>query len=115
MKWLLDEMLPPAIASELNAMGHDAVSVAAAGLGGAPDDVVYAEALANDRVMVTENASDFAAMVAQRLAQDQPCVPVVLVRKADRPRGGALAHHLANRLHEWANRNPDPYPGPHWP
>ena len=62
-----------------------------------------------------ENASDYAAMVAQRLAQDQPCVPVVLVRKADHPRGEALAHHLANRLHEWANRNPHPYAGPHWP
>ena len=115
MKWLIGEMLPPAIASELNAMGHDAVSVAAAGLGGAPDDVVYAEALANDRVMVTENASDFAAIVAQRHANDEPCVPVVLVRKSDHPSGGALAHHLARSLNRWAASSPDPYPGPHWP
>lgn len=108
-------MLPPATASELSRLGHDALAVADAGLSGAADDAVYASALAQNRMVVTENASDYAAMVAQRLAQDQPCVPVVLVRKADHPRGGALAHHLANRLHEWANRNPDPYPGPHWP
>ena len=51
---------------------------------------------------MTENASDYAAIVALRLAQDRPCEPVALVRKADHPRGGALAHHLARRLHEWS-------------
>lgn len=115
MKWLIDEMLPPAVAGELNALGHDAVSVAEAGLAGEPDESVYAEALAQGRVVATENASDFAAIVTHRLANEQPCVPVVLVRKADHPHGGALAHHLARRLHQWAQRNPDPYPGPYWP
>lgn len=108
-------MLPPATAGELDALGHDALSVAAVGLVGADDETVYAEALSQDRVVVTENAADFAAIVAQRLADDQPCVPVVLVRKADHTPGGALAHHLARHLHQWATRNPDPYPGPHWP
>ncbi len=115
MKWLIDEMLPPAIAGELSASGHDALSVADTGLAGEPDETVYAEALAQDRVVVTENASDLAAIVAHRLANEQPCVPVVLVRKADHPQGGALAHHLARHLHQWATRNSDPYPGPHWP
>ena len=108
-------MLPPTIASELGGLGHDALSVAGAGLSGAADDAVYAAAVAQNRIVVTENASDYAAIVALRLAHERPRVPVVLVRKADHPRGGALAHHLARRLHEWANRNPDPYPGPHWP
>ncbi len=108
-------MLPPAIASELSRLGHNALSVAEAGLSGAADDAVYAVALAQNRMVVTENASDYAAIVALRLAHGQPCVPVVLVRKADHSRGGALAHHLALRLHEWASRNLDPYPGPHWP
>ena len=115
MKWLIDEMLPPTIAGELNALGHDALSVAEAGLAGEPDESVYAAALAQGRVVVTENVSDFVAIVAQRLANEQPCVPVVLVRKADHPHGGALVHHLAQRLHQWAQRNPDPYQGPHWP
>ena len=108
-------MLPPAIASELSSLGHDSLSVAEAGLSGAADDAVYTVALTQNRMVVTENASDYAAIDAQRLAHEQPCVPVVLVRKADHPRGGALAHHLARRLHEWASANPDPYPGPHWP
>ena len=108
-------MLPPTTAEELNALGHDAISAAAAGLAGADDESVYAEALKQSRVVVTENFSDFAAIATHRLANDYPCTPVVLVRKADHPRGGALAHHLARHLHHWATQNPTPYPGPHWP
>ncbi|MCY3863443.1 MAG: DUF5615 family PIN-like protein [bacterium] len=115
MRWLIDEMLPPSTSEELNALGHDAISVSAVGLAGADDELVYAEALRQSRVVVTENFSDFAAIAAQRLANDDPCVPVVLVRKADHPRGGALAHHLARHLHQWAAQNPNPYPGTHWP
>lgn len=115
MKWMIDEMLPPAVAGELNALGHDALSVVVAGLAGTDDEALYAEAVAQGRIVVTENTSDFAALVAQRLANDQPCVPVVMVRKADHPRRGGLAHHLALNLHRWAADNPDPYPGPHWP
>lgn len=114
MKWLIDEMLPPATVGELDALGHDALSAAAAGLAGTDDDALYAEAVAQGRIVVTENASDFAALVARRLANEQQCVPVVMVRKADHRRGG-LAHHLARHLHRWAADNPDPYPGPHWP
>ena len=108
-------MLPPATADEVNALGHDALSVAAPGLAAATDEAVYAEALAQERMMVTENFADFAAIIAQCLADAEPCVPVVFVRKADHPQGGALAHHIASRLHRWADRNPDPCPGPHWP
>jgi len=115
LRWLIDEMLPPSTAEELNALGHDAISVATAGLAGTDDEWVYAEALKQSRVVVTENFSDFAAIAAQRLANDDPCVPVVLVRKSDHPRGGALPHHLARHLHQWASENPNPYPGPHWP
>ena len=115
MKWLIDEMLPPALADELNALGHDACTVIAIGLGSADDATVYTAALDHNRVMVTENASDFAALVADRLARGEECVPVVLVRKADHPGGGALAHHLARQLDRWAAHNPEPYPGPHWP
>ena len=107
-------MLPPATVEELNARGHDAASAIGTGLAGVPDEIVYAEALAQDRVVVTENASDFVAIGTQRLANEEPCVPVVLVRKADHPQGKALAHHLARHLHQWAASNPDPYPGPHW-
>jgi len=108
-------MLPPATAEELNAKGHDAVSVTDVHLAGSADDVVYALALEQQRVVVTENFADFARLAEDRLAALQPCVPIVFVRKQDLPGGGGLAVHLARHLDEWSADNPEPYPGPHWP
>lgn len=115
MRWLIDEMLPPAVADHLQQLGHDALGVAAAGLAETDDAVLYAAAVEQDRVVVTENFADFSAVLAQRSAADEPCVPVVFIRKRNFPRGGALAPNLADHLHRWAISNPDPYPGPHWP
>jgi predicted nuclease of predicted toxin-antitoxin system len=114
MRWLIDEMLPPDTAAELNRRGHDATSVVELGLAGQPDPVVFDRAVAEDRVIVTDNVADFAMLLEQRLRNDEPAVPVVFVRKADLPRRGALPHHLAERLDAWADANPDPYLGPHW-
>ena len=114
MRWLLDEMLPPGAAEELNGRGHDATTVADLGLAGQPDPVIFDRALSEGRVVVTENIADFAVLLDQRLRNDQPVVPVVFVRKTDLPRRGALPHHLAERLDRWAEANPDPYLGPHW-
>lgn len=108
-------MLPPATAVELNDLGHEALSVVEVGLAETDDAVVCAGAVERDCVMVTENFADFAALVGQRLANEEACVAVVFVRKRDYPRGGALPAHLARRLHQWASENPDPYPGLHWP
>ena len=115
MRWLIDEMLPPATAAELQRRGHDAVAVADLGLTGQPDTVIVDTAAAQNRIVVTENFADYALLVEQRLRNDAPCVPVVLVRKADLPRRGALPAHLADRLQAWADATPDPYLGPHWP
>jgi len=114
VRWLIDEMLPPETATELSGSGHDATSVAELGLAGQADPVIFDRAVAEHRIIVTENVADFAALVDQRLRNDEPATPVVFVRKADLPRRGALPHHLANRLHTWAEANPDPYLGPHW-
>ena len=114
MRWLLDEMLPPGAAEELNGRGHDATTVAELGLAGQADLVVFDRALTEGRVVVTENIADFAALLDERIRSDQPAVPVVFVSKADLPRRGALSHHLAERLARWAEANPDPYLGPHW-
>ena len=114
MRWIIDEMLPPDTATELGRGGHDATSVAALGLAGQPDPVVFDRAVAERRVVVSENVADFVILLEQRLRNDEPAVPVVFVRKGDLPRRGALPHHLAERLHRWAEANPDPYLGPHW-
>lgn len=115
MRWVIDEMLPPATATELNALGHDAVSVADPVLAASSDEFVYRLAVDERRVIVTENFADFAKITEQRIASEEQCVPVVFVRKRDFPRGGGLAAHLAERLDQWATKNPEPYPGPHWP
>lgn len=108
-------MLPAATAGALNDLGHDAFSVVEVGLAEADDAAVYAAAVERGCVMVTENFADFAALVGQRLANGEACVPVVFVRKRDHPRGGALPVHLARRLDRWAAANAEPYPGVHWP
>lgn len=115
MKWLIDEMLPPATAAQLNERGHDAVSVHEVELAGAEDDEVFEYAVAEDRVVVTENFADYSMLLEERLAGQEPSVPVVFIHKPDFPQGGALPARLAAHLDPWALANPDPYVGPHWP
>ena len=108
-------MLPRAAAERLNRRGHDAVSVYDLDLAGADDGDVFDRAIAEDRVLVTENFADYSLLLSDRLGADEPCVPVVFVHKSDLPPGGDLAVHLADHLHAWAAANPNPYLGPHWP
>jgi len=107
-------MLPAAAAIELADRGHDAVSVLDIGMGGAADAEIFDRAVREGRVVVTENFGDYATLVVQRLSREEPCVPVVFVRREDLPRRGALAVHLARRLHAWAAANSEPYVGIHW-
>jgi hypothetical protein len=107
-------MLPTATVEHLRQLGHDAVSVAGSSPG-ATDLSVFELAVNDDRVLVTENFADFAAILEQRQALEEPCVPVVFVRKAAFPRRGALPTRLAQHLDRWATANPEPYEGIHWP
>lgn len=78
MKLLLDEMYVPAIAERLRARGHDVASVhdpAYRRLEGEPDEEVWAPALADDRVLVSENVQDFRRLEADALARTQPIAP----------------------------------------
>lgn len=108
-------MLPPATAAQLAALGHEALSVGAAGLAGSDDDAVYEAAVEQQRIIVTENFADFATITRNRLAAGAPCVSVVFVRKKRHPRGSAMGPALARHLHDWSVANPNPYPGVHWP
>lgn len=114
MRWLLDEMLPPKAAVLLAELGHDAVSVRSLEMTGDTDSEVMERAVRERRVVVTENFADFVALLEARLRREQPCVPVLFIRKAAFPARGALATHLARGLHDWSLANPEPYPGPHW-
>lgn len=108
-------MLPSATTAELARLGHDAVSTAEVGLNGADDAEVMEFAVVQSRVVVTENFADFARLVELRLGREEPCVPVVFVRKADLPSRGALPFHLAAHLARWAEGHTHPFVGCHWP
>jgi len=115
VKWVIDEMLPPTMAVELRAMAHDAVSVYEIGLAETADSVIIETAVAESRIVVTEDFADFAALLEQAVSGDQPTVLVMFVREGDFRSGGGLAGHVAEHLHGWSEANPDPYFGPHWP
>ena len=104
MRFLIDSMLPPQVADDLNKSGHDAVTPTALGAHNLPDEVLIELASAEGRVIVTENASDFAHVAT---------CPVLLVRKSWWP-SHVLASRLAIALDRWAAANPEPGPWAYW-
>lgn len=104
MRFLLDEMLPAAACLGPIDLGHDAVHVCDRGLVGRPDALIAERARAEERVLVTENVKDFA---------DEPNLVLAFVLKSRL--SVPMAVSLARVLHAWAEKNPTPYPGPHWP
>lgn len=107
MKFVLDEMYPPAAAERLrDRHDHDAVHVAEAGFRATEDAEIAAVARAEGRVMVTDDVADYAMERAHVL---------VFVRKRRLPAGGGQAAALADVLARWATANPAPYVGAHWP
>lgn len=104
MRFLIDAMLPPQIAVLLNESGHDATTPRQLGAHNLPDEVLVQLATAENRVIVTENASDFAHITT---------CPILFVRKSWWP-SGALAARLAKSLDLWSADNPEPGTWPHW-
>lgn len=91
MKLLLDEMYAPAVAEQLRARGHDVASVHGPvfrALEGEPDEDVWAAAVADDRVLVSENVRDFRRIEADAVARAQPVARLVLTTDRQFPRGG---------------------------
>jgi predicted nuclease of predicted toxin-antitoxin system len=67
LKLFIDECLSPQLAHHLNATGlHDAAHPRDFGRLGEPDHVVLARCIAEDRVIVTENAVDFRKLAARQ-------------------------------------------------
>jgi len=97
-------MLPPSVAEFLHALSHDATTPSKLGAQNLSDDVLVHLASGDNRVIVTENASDFAAVT--------DCT-VLFVLKSWWPTG-SLASSLASALDRWAKANPEPGPWPHW-
>ena len=104
MRFLIDAMFPPRLAQELSSRGHDAISPGTLGLYNPPDRALVALATAEQRVLVTENAKDFAWVTS---------CPVLIALKSWWPAQG-LADHMAASLERWSIANPEPGPWPQW-
>ena len=65
MRFLIDNALPPRLATLLSASGHDAVHIRDLGLAHASDEVIFARAAEEDRILVSAD-SDFATLLALR-------------------------------------------------
>lgn len=105
MRFLIDQMFPPATCERLAEHGHDAVHVRDRGIDARPDPEVAAVAVAEGRAFVTENVKDFAGEVG---------LVVVCVLKSRLPAAG-MHVHVAALLQQWVQANPEPYVGLHWP
>ncbi len=116
MRFLVDEMFGAQVAWLLTDAGHDGVHVSEVGLLSSSDDDVLAWAVADDRVVVTENARDFVPLLDERSVAGHPLTPVVFALKRSLPRSNRDAMHraLAERLMRWAEEYPVPHRHVHW-
>lgn len=114
MRWLIDEMFSAEVAAQLGERGHDAPA-AVQSLRALTDAQLLDVAVAEGRVLVTENVVDFVGLLQERVAGGDDVAPVVFVLKASLPRDpGRLARVLAGRLDAWAGVHPDPFPTAYW-
>jgi Domain of unknown function (DUF5615) len=108
LRLLLDEMYSPAIAAELRARGHDAVSVHDLGRGlvtGASDADVLAAAQREGPALVTENVRDYRPLESGLLADRSHHAGLVYTSNRQFPRGdpatlGRLVRALEALLRE---------------
>jgi len=116
VQFFIDECLSPQVAVRLNETGHHvAVHPRDVGRRGDPDHVVLRNAIAEDRIIVTENARDFRGLVGREelhpglvilpcVSRDQ-CLHLLLTAiaflEAEALRmNEAAADHMVNRVIE---------------
>jgi predicted nuclease of predicted toxin-antitoxin system len=90
MKLQLDEMFAPTIAEQLRGRGHDVASVhdpEYRTLEGAPDEQIWAVAIADDRALVSENVRDFRGIESDALARVDPIARLIFTTDRQFPRG----------------------------
>jgi predicted nuclease of predicted toxin-antitoxin system len=112
VKLLLDEMYAPVVAEQLRARGHDVVSVhdpEYRRLEGAPDEEIFAAALAEERALVTENVPDFRRLEAESLARGEAHAALIFTSNRQFPRGEpGTTGRLVEALHVLLTKGPTP-------
>jgi len=90
VRLLLDEHFSPRLADALRSMGHDAVAVVERpDLVGRPDGVIWRCALAEARVLVTQDLADFGPLAAASVGSGRhPGLVLVSSRTLPRSRDG---------------------------
>lgn len=89
MKLLLDEMYSVVVAAQLRARGYDVVALndpSYRHMAGADDADVYGAALAEERLLVTENVKDFRRLEAAALAAGEPHAELIFTTNRRFPR-----------------------------
>jgi len=81
VNFLIDSSLSPGLAEKLREAGHDSVHVRRYGIHKADDDVIFARAMQEGRVLISAD-TDFAAMLTGR----QAAKPSVILLKRPSPR-----------------------------
>jgi hypothetical protein len=90
MKLLLDEMYAASIAEQLRARGHDVVSVHDPdyrALEGAPDEEIWAAAVAAGRALASENVADFRRIEMTALSRSETSTRLIFTTDRQFPRG----------------------------
>jgi len=115
MRFFVDEDLSPALVAECHRAGYDATCGRDRGMLGASDQAVAALCLSEDRILVTNNASDFLALAREAglhpglivmplATRSEECVWMTAVLRNIEEEAKAASHALAammvNRLVE---------------
>lgn len=80
LRLLVDEcLLNRLLVDALTAAGHDVQTVSQANLISKPDDAVFKHAIAENRVVITSNCSDFVALIETHVAAGQHHPGILLV------------------------------------
>jgi hypothetical protein len=96
VKLLLDEHYADAIAVQLRAAGHDAVTVSELGIKGIDDEPLLAFAASEERALLTNNVRDFAFIAAAWAADGRDHHGLLFTSDQSLPRGrSAIGLHVA--------------------